>query len=53
MVPGHMDELIVWLGLDDVTEPTWRETQIGVTVTVQGDFRPADWTPGLRQTTSA
>ncbi len=42
MFPWHMDELIAWLGLDDVTEPTWRETQIGVTVTVQGDFRPAD-----------
>ncbi len=42
LFPWHQDELIAWLGLDDVTEPTWRESQIGATVTVQGDYRPAD-----------
>lgn len=42
MFPWHQDELIAWLELDDVTEATWREGEIGVTVTVRGDYRPAD-----------
>jgi LysM repeat protein len=42
MFPWHQDELIAWLGLDDVTEATWRESDIGVTVTARGDYRPVD-----------
>ncbi len=42
MFTWHQDELIAWLGLDDVSEPTWRESQIGVTVTVQGAYRPLE-----------
>jgi LysM repeat protein len=40
--PWHQDELIAWLGLDDIAEPTWRVDAIGVTVTVRGDYRPVD-----------
>lgn len=40
--PLHQDELLRWIGLDDLTEPTWRTSDIGVTVTVQGDYRPID-----------
>jgi hypothetical protein len=42
MFPWHQDELIAWLGLDDVTEATWREDEIGVTVAARGDYRPDD-----------
>ncbi|NND76427.1 MAG: LysM peptidoglycan-binding domain-containing protein [Ilumatobacter sp.] len=42
MFPWHQDLLISWLGLSDVTAPTWNESRIGATVTVQGDYRPAD-----------
>ncbi len=42
MFTWHQDELLAWLGLDDVTEATWRRGQIGVTVSVRGDYRPAD-----------
>ncbi len=42
LFPWHQDELIAWLGLDDVVEPTWRDAEIGVTVSVQGDYRRAD-----------
>lgn len=42
MFPGHMDELITWLGLEQVVEPTWREADLDVTVTVQGEYRPID-----------
>ena len=35
----HHDTLLAWLGIDDVTEPTWRRSEIGVTVSVQGDHR--------------
>ncbi len=42
LFPWHQDELITWLGLDDVVEPTWRDAEIGVTVSVQGDYRSAD-----------
>jgi len=40
LFPWHQDLLLSWLGLDDVTEPTWREDKIGLTVTVQGEYRP-------------
>jgi hypothetical protein len=40
MLPWHQDRLLAWLGLDDVTDATWRADQIDVTVTVQGDYRP-------------
>ncbi len=40
--PLHQDELIRWIGIDDLTEPTWRKSEIGVTVTVQGAFRSID-----------
>jgi LysM repeat protein len=42
LLPWHQDALIGWLELDDVTDPTWRRSQIGVTVTAQGDYRPVD-----------
>jgi len=42
LLPWHQDALIAWLDLDDVTDPTWRRSQIGVTVTAQGDYRPVD-----------
>jgi hypothetical protein len=41
LLPWHQDRLLAWLGLDDVTDATWRADQINATVTVQGDFRPA------------
>ncbi|MEO6653257.1 MAG: hypothetical protein ABIP17_11425, partial [Ilumatobacteraceae bacterium] len=37
--PWHQDRLLAWLDLDDVTEATWQESRIGVTVAVIGDFR--------------
>ena len=37
--PHHQNELISWLGLEDVAEPTWQKSEIGVVVTVQGSFR--------------
>jgi len=40
--PLHQEELIAWLGIDDIKQPTWRESDIGVTVTVQGAFRSID-----------
>ena len=40
--PLHQDELVRWIGVDDLTQPTWRESDIGVTVTVQGAFRSVD-----------
>ena len=42
LLPWHQDALIGWLELDDITQATWRKSQIGVTVTAQGDYRPAD-----------
>lgn len=42
MFPWHQDHLIAWLGLDHLTDATWRESQIGTTVTVQGDYRFID-----------
>ena len=41
MFTWHQDTLLAWLGLDDTTEATWQRGRIGVTVTVQGDHRPA------------
>lgn len=42
MFPWQMDELISWLGIGGITEPTWRESDIRVTVSVQGDYRSID-----------
>jgi hypothetical protein len=42
MFTWHHDALLSWLGLDGITQPTWRRDQIGVMVTVQGDYRPED-----------
>ena len=42
MFTWHQDELIAWLDLDGVSEPTWQPSRIGVTVTVQGSYRPID-----------
>ncbi len=42
MFTWHQDELIAWLGLDGVAEPTWQESRIGLTVTVQGSYRAVD-----------
>ncbi len=40
--PLHQDEIVSWIGLEERTSPTWRAADIGVTVTVQGDFRALD-----------
>ena len=40
MFTWHQDTLLAWLDLDDNTEPTWQRGEIGVTVTVQGQYRP-------------
>jgi hypothetical protein len=37
---AHQDQLIGWLGLADLTEPTGSARRINVTVTVQGAFVP-------------
>lgn len=37
--PGHQDILVSWLGLDEMTDATWRAQDIGLTITVQGRFR--------------
>ncbi|MFW2335054.1 L,D-transpeptidase family protein [Ilumatobacter sp.] len=42
MFTWHQDELIDWLDLDGISEPTWQPSRIGVTVTVQGSYRPID-----------
>ena len=42
LFPWHQDRLLRWLGLDSRTQATWNPSQIGVTVTVQGDYRPTD-----------
>lgn len=41
LYPWHHDQLLDWLGLDDVTGPTWQKGEIGVTVSTRGDWRPA------------
>ncbi len=40
--PLHQDEIIRWLGIDGLAEPTWRASDIGLTVTVQGAYRSID-----------
>ncbi len=35
---GDQDDFVAWLGLDDVTAPTWSASRIGLHVTVQGDY---------------
>ena len=40
--PLHQDELISWLGLADVTEAIWQTATIGLSVTVQGEYRDID-----------
>ena len=42
MFTWHQDDLISWLGLGGIQEPTWRESQIGLSVSVQGSYRPLD-----------
>ena len=42
LFPWHQDRLLRWLGLDDITEATWNASDLDVTVTVQGDFRPSE-----------
>jgi LysM repeat protein len=37
--PWHQDVLISWIGIDNITEATWRRDVIGVTVAVQGRYR--------------
>lgn len=36
--PKHQDMIIEWLGLQDMTEATWKASEIGVTVVVQGRY---------------
>lgn len=36
--PEHQDKIIEWLGLQDMTEATWKAREIGVTVVVQGRY---------------
>jgi hypothetical protein len=36
--PKHQDMIIEWLGLQDMTEATWKAGDIGVTVVVQGRY---------------
>ena len=42
LFPWHQDRLLKWLGLDGITEATWNASDLNVTVTVQGDFRPSE-----------
>jgi LysM repeat protein len=42
LFPWHQDRLLRWLGLDELTESTWNASRLGVTVTVQGDYRPVE-----------
>lgn len=37
--PAHQDMILEWLGLDDLTEPTWNVDEIGVTVVVRGFYQ--------------
>ena len=43
--PGHQDLIIEWLGIEERTEATWRAQDIGLTITVQGEFRDLSLTP--------
>ena len=38
--PENQDALLSWLGLDDVSEPTYNRDRINVTVSVHGDYLP-------------
>ena len=37
--PWHQDRIIEWLALGDITEATWNEGRLDVTVAVVGDYR--------------
>ena len=37
---ANQDQLIGWLGLGDATGPVWRESEIDLTVTAQGEYLP-------------
>jgi L,D-transpeptidase catalytic domain/LysM domain len=39
--PENMDALLSWLGLDDITEPTYNRDRINLTVSVHGDYQPS------------
>ncbi len=43
--PKHQDMIIEWLGLQDMTEATWKANEIGVTVVVQGRYSDLPDTP--------
>ena len=36
--PGHQDQIVNWLGLSDVTRELWDPGDIGLRVTVQGEY---------------
>ena len=38
--PENQDALLSWLGLDDVSEPTYNRDRINVSVSVHGDYVP-------------
>lgn len=43
--PKHQDMIIEWLGLQEMTEATWKVGDIGVTVVVQGRYVDLEPTP--------
>ncbi|MEX1106363.1 MAG: L,D-transpeptidase family protein [Ilumatobacteraceae bacterium] len=43
--PKHQDKIIEWLGLQDMTEATWKVGDIGATVVVQGRYSDLADTP--------
>ena len=43
--PKHQDMIIEWLGLQDMTEATWKVGDIGATVVVQGRYTDLADTP--------
>jgi LysM repeat protein len=43
--PKHQDTIIEWLGLQDMTEATWKVGDIGATVVVQGRYTDLADTP--------
>ncbi len=45
--PKHQDKIIEWLGLQDMTEATWKASEIGVTVVVQGRYTDLPDTPDV------
>lgn len=36
--PGYQDYVVSWLGLQDLTEVTWKQSRINLTVTVVGQY---------------